>query len=111
MQAGTITDVSAKDVVIENDISDVNIANPSNKEAVASKVVIDHLQVSDVVIKPDIDCEERTEEDEDIKSGSGTTVRDDRLTMEVFDHNVTINKSKRQIKLKLARLSTKRRCK
>jgi hypothetical protein len=110
--SGAITSVSAKGDVIEIDISDVNIANPSNKEAVAFEVVIDNLQEPDVVIKPDINCKERTEEDDDIKSGSATTLRDDKLMMEVFDHNVSINKSKRQIKIKLACcLSAKRRCK
>ena len=83
----------------------------SKKEDISSKAGIENAPESDVVIKPDIDCEVGTELDDDEKSVSDTTRRDDKLTMEVFDHNVSINKSKRQIKIKLAALSAKRRCK
>ena len=83
----------------------------SKKEDISSKAGIENVPESDVVIKPDIDRELGTELDDDEKSVSDTTRRDDKLTMEVFDHNVSINKSKQQIKIKLAALSAKRRCK
>ena len=83
----------------------------SNKEDVSSKAGIENVPESDVVIKPDIDRKVGTELDDDENSVSDTTLRDNKLTMEVFDHNVSINKSKRQIKIKLAALSAKRRCK
>ena len=110
--SATITDVSAKDELVATDTPDGNRENVTPKEDVSSKAGNKNLQYSGVEIKPETDCEVGTENDDDEKSAvSETTRRDDKLTMEVFDHNVSINKSKRQIKIKLAALSAKRRCK
>ena len=60
--------------------------------------------------KPESDLEGSTYEDDDDKSEmSERTRRDNKLMIEVFNANVTINKTKRSIKSKLASLSAKRR--
>ena len=70
------------------------------------------MQDSEEIFKPEFDCELGSQEEDDEKSEmSERTRRDNNLMLDVFDENVAINKSKRQIKTKLATLSLKRRCK
>jgi hypothetical protein len=110
--SATVTDVSAKDELVATDTPDGNRENVTPKEDVSSKAGNEKFQETDVAIKPEIECEFVLESDDDDKSElSERTRRDKKITMEIFDHNVMINKSKRQIKMKLAALSAKRRCK
>ena len=108
--SATLTDVSIKDEVVATDTPDGNGEDVTPKEDESSKAGNENLQDSDEIFKPETDCELGSQEDDDEKSEmSERTRRDNKLMIEVFDENVAINKSKRQIKQKLASLSAKRR--
>ena len=108
--SATLTDDSAKEEVVGSDNPDGNKDLGTPKEDDYPKAVKSNLQDSVVPSKPESDFEGRSFEDDDDKSEmSERTRRDNKVMLEVFDANVSINKTKRTIKLKLASLSAKRR--
>ena len=108
--SATLTDDSAKEEVVGKHNPECNKDLGTPKDDDYPKDVKPNLQDSVMPSKPESDLDGSTYDNDDDKSEmSERTRRDNKLMIEVFNANVTINKTKRSIKSKLASLSAKRR--
>ena len=108
--SATLTDDSAKEEVVGKHNPECNKDLGHPKDDDYPKDVKPNLKDSVTPSKPESDLDGSTYDNDDEKSEmSERTRRDNKLMIEVFNANVTINKTKRSIKSKLASLSAKRR--
>ena len=108
--SATLTDDSRKEEVVGKHNPECNKDVGTPKDDDYPKDVKPNLQESVMPSKPESDLDGNTYDNDDDKSEmSERTRRDNKLMIEVFNANVTINKTKRSIKSKLASLSAKRR--